>query len=51
MARFSDVSICTTFDFLWAEHIWSQPGPFEPLITDDLEKYSVINRAKNKKIV
>ncbi len=30
---------------------WSQPGPFEPLIADDLEKYSVINRAKNKKIV
>lgn len=49
MARFSDVSICNPFDFLWGKHIWSQPGPFEPLIADDLDKYSVINSAKNKK--
>ncbi len=44
-------SICTPFDFLQVNASWSQPGPFEPLIADDLEKYSVINRAKNKKIV
>lgn len=29
----------------------NQQGPSEPLAADDLEKYSVIDRAKNKKIV